>query len=256
MPDRELRFRVFRHNPFDPESTPRMVQFQLTETPRMTLFTALTRIREELEPSLQFDIVCRAAVCGSCAILVNGKPRLACRTRIETLPNDITLMPLPFFKLVADLSVDTGQWFRDMGTRVQSWINAREPFDPNAEEARMSNETAAEIYELDRCIECGCCVAACGAAQMNPEYLGAAGMLRIARFLADPRDGRPEAAVFDVVSTEEGIFGCIGLAACEDYCPKDLPLTSRLAYLRRKTALLALRKSSQVEESTVADGYA
>jgi fumarate reductase iron-sulfur subunit len=242
MPERELRFKIFRHNPFDPESEPRMEEFRLAETPRMTLFTTLSRIREEMDPTLQFDFVCRAAVCGSCAMLVNGKPKLACRTRIEDLPKDITLMPLPFFKLVADLSVDTGEWFRDMGTRVESWIESQEAFDPKAEELRMSNETAAEIYELDRCIECGCCVAACGAAQMNPSYLGATGLFRMARFLADPRDSRPESTVFDIVSTEEGIFGCIGLAACEDYCPKDLPLTSQLAYLRRKTTSHALRK--------------
>ncbi|MBI4338070.1 MAG: fumarate reductase iron-sulfur subunit [Chloroflexi bacterium] len=243
MDKRTLTFRIFRHNPFDPVSVPRLQEFRVEETPRMTLYTALTRIREEMDPSLQFDFVCRSAVCGSCAMLVNGRPRLACRTRTEPLPDKVTLLPLPFFRLVGDLSVDTGTWFRDMGRRVESWVHQHRAFEPGAEEERMSNEQAQAIYELDRCIECGCCVAACGMAQMSPDFLGSAGMLRIARFLVDPRDHRPEEAVFEVIGTEEGVFGCIGLLACDDFCPKDLPLASRLAYLRRRLALAAMRPS-------------
>ena len=241
MASRELTFRVFRHNPYDPDSTPRLQEFVLEETPRMTLFTVLTRIREEQDPSLQFDFVCRSAVCGSCGMLVNGRPRLACMTRTAELPAKITLLPMPFFRLVGDLSVDTGTWFREMGWRVQSWIQKTEPFDPAAEEERMSDAQAQAVYELDRCIECGCCVAACGAAQMRDDYLGAAGVLRVARFLADPRDERTTDQVFDVLGTDDGVFGCIGFLACDDYCPKDLPLAEQIAYLRRQLTLTGLR---------------
>jgi fumarate reductase iron-sulfur subunit len=221
-----------------------MEEFILSETPRMTLFTALNRLREEKDPSLQFDFVCRSAICGSCGILVNGRPRLACRTRTEELPESITLLPMPFFKLVGDLSVDTGTWFREMGERVQSWIHTDREFDPSQPEEKMTNPDAAAVYELERCIECGCCLAACGAARMNDDYAGAAGLLRVARFLVDPRDQRSESAYFDVVGSEDGIFGCIGMLGCDDYCPKDLPLATQLAYLRRKATLAALRRET------------
>ncbi|MBI4234046.1 MAG: fumarate reductase iron-sulfur subunit [Chloroflexi bacterium] len=250
MDSRRLIFRIFRHNPYDPDSTPRLQGFNLDETPRMTLFTALTRIREELDPSLQFDFVCRSAVCGSCAVMVNGRPRLACRTRTAELPKRITLMPLPFFRLVADLSVDTGSWFRGMGERVESWIHSQEPFDPDRPEERMSNEQAQAVYELDRCIECGCCLASCGAAQMRADYLGAAGLLRIARFLADPRDHRSPAQVFEVVATDEGVFGCVGFLACQDYCPKGLPLAAQIAHLRRKLTLASLKSNGHTRQAS------
>lgn len=242
MPARKLTFSIFRHNPQDPGSRPRLEEFELEETPWMTLFHALTRIREEKDPSLQFDFVCRSAICGSCGILVNGRPRLACSTRTEELPERITLLPLPFFRLVGDLSVDTGSWFREMGQRVRSWIQTPLAFDPSAEEERMSNSQAQVIYELDRCIECGLCLAACAAAQMREGFLGAAGLVRMARFLVDPRDRRSDAEVFEVVGTDDGVFGCIGLLACEDYCPKGLPLSTQLAYLRRKLARLCFRE--------------
>ncbi len=240
MPGRRITFSVFRHNPYDPDSRPRMQDYVLEETPQMNLFTVLNRIREEMDPSLQFDFVCRAAACGSCGMLVNGRPRLACHTRTEQLPGHVTLLPLPFFKLVGDLSVDTGTWFREMGERVQSWIHARKEFDPTREEERMPNEVALQVYELDRCIECGCCLAACATA-VRRGFLGAAGLLRMARFLVDPRDQRSTAEVFEVVGTDYGIFGCVGLMGCDDYCPKDLPLATQLAYLRRKLAWAGLR---------------
>jgi fumarate reductase iron-sulfur subunit len=78
-----------------------MQDYLLEETPRMTLFTALTWTRENLDPSLQFDFVCRSAICGSCALLVNGRPRLACHTRTEDLPDKTTL--LPPFRPIGDL---------------------------------------------------------------------------------------------------------------------------------------------------------
>ena len=241
MPARNVTFSIFRHNPYDPASEMRMQDFVLDETPRMTLFTALNRIREEQDPSLQFDFVCRAGVCGTCGILVNGKPGLACHTMTQSLPAKITLMPLPFFKLVGDLSVDTGTWFAEMGKRVESWIHPTEAFDPEAEEQRMTNEEAQEIYELDRCIECGCCIASCGTALMREDFVGAAGMLRIARFMIDPRDGRSDQDIFEVVGNETGTFGCVGLLACDDNCPKHLPLATQLAFIRRRMLMAGLK---------------
>ena len=149
-------------------------------------------------------------------------------------------MPLPVFKLVGDLSVDTGVWFRYLNFRTEAWIHTDRVFDPNLEE-RMENPTALEIYEAERCIECGCCIAACATANIREDFLGAAGLNRVARFLIDPRDGRSPFQVFDVVGTDEGIFGCIGLMACDDLCPMEIPLQSQLALVRRKMAVAALR---------------
>lgn len=238
---RSLHFNIFRFNPQDSASEPHMQRFALDETDSMTLFIALNRIREEQDPSLQFDFCCRAGVCGSCGMVVNGRPTLACHTKTADLPAEITLLPLPFFKLVGDLSVDTGTWFREMYQRVESWVHTTKEFDPTKEEERMENEVAEQIYELDRCIECGCCVAACGTALMRPDFLGAAGLNRVARFLIDPRDQRSEKDYFELVGNDEGIFGCMGLLGCEDVCPKDLPLQDQLGYLRRKLGMTAAK---------------
>ena len=97
----------------------------------------------------------------------------------------------------------------------------------------MDDDLAQAIYEGDRCIECGCCVATCGVANIDPDFLGAAGLNRVARFAMDPRDRRGDDDWFEIVAGEGGVFACIGLMACEDVCPKDLPLLEVNAYLRR-----------------------
>ena len=236
---RKLTFEIFRYNPQDPASSPHMQTFEIEEVPYMSLFMALNEIRETHDPSLQFDFACRSAICGSCGMMVNGKPSLACRTQTSDLPGHIRLHPLPVFELVGDLSVDTGVWFREMAEKSEAWVHAREAFDPEAVEDRMDNELAQKIYDSDRCIECGCCIASCGAANVRPGFVGPAGLNRIARFAMDPRDTRDDDEWFEVISTEDGVFGCIGMMACHDVCPKELPLLEVYAYLRRKALTTA-----------------
>lgn len=231
---RRLQFEIFRYDPSRPAVEPHLERFELDEQPYMTLYIALNRIREEQDPSLQFDFACRSAVCGSCGMMINGRPGLACSTLTATLPREIRLHPLPAFELVGDLSVDTGAWFRGMAEQVEAWIHERAPFDPSAVEEPMDDDLARAIYEGERCIECGCCVAGCGVANVNPRFVGPAGLNRIARFALDPRDGRGDDEWFDIVANDDGVFGCIGLMACHDVCPKDLPLLEQYAYLRRR----------------------
>ena len=239
---RQLSFKLFRYNPSLEKSEPRIDLFLLEETPRLNMFTALHKIREEQAPDLVFDFVCRAGVCGSCAMMINGRPTLACRTLTSVLPDTIELYPLPFFKLLGDLSVDTGVWFRQMAERVESWIHTREPFVSTAEEEKMDNSVANQIYESERCIECGCCVAGCATALVYPDFMGAAGLFRIGRFLMDPRDKRENQEWFELVSSDDGVFGCIGMMGCHDVCPKDLSLLEMFAYIRRKMAVFGLKK--------------
>jgi fumarate reductase iron-sulfur subunit len=234
---RQLRFHVLRHDPRDPASVPRVQTFELEEAAGMTLFIALNEIRETMEPSLAFDFVCRAGICGSCGMLVNGRPGLACRTLTKDLPADISLAPLPVFELIADLSVNTGKWMREMSERLETWVHAKQQeVDLRRIEERMDPALADEIYELDRCIECGCCVAACGTARMRKDFVGAVGINKVARFRLDPRDARGDDDYYELIGTDEGVFGCMTLLGCHDVCPKNLPLQTQIAFLRRKMA--------------------
>ena len=218
-----------------------MQRYTVEEADSMTLFIALNEIRENQDPTLQFDFVCRAGICGSCAMLINGKPALACRTLTKNLPDEIHLTPLPGFALIGDLSVDTGKWMRGMSERLETWIHLQDKsIDLTQLEERMEPQLANEIYELERCIECGCCISACGTAQMRDDFIGAVGINQIARFKLDPRDQRTDTDYYTVIGDDTGVFGCMTLLGCEDMCPKELPLAQQIAYMRKKMALLTL----------------
>jgi fumarate reductase iron-sulfur subunit len=206
---RRLTVEVFRFNPQDPDAKPRTQQFEIDESPYMTLYIVLTRLREEQDASLQFDFSCRSAVCGSCGMLVNGRPMLACRTLTASLPQHIRL-----YHCRCSTHQRSFGRHRPLVSRLysrSSWIHERRPFDPAVPEERMSDDESLAIYESDRCIECGCCVASCGVANLKPGFAGPAGLNRMARFMMDPRDARDDKAWFDVVDGDNGVFGCIGM---------------------------------------------
>ncbi len=239
---RKLVFHIFRYDPQLEGDKPRMQRFELNETEGMSIFIALNKIRAEQAPDLKFDFVCRAGICGSCAMVINGMPTLACRTLTSTFDTpEITLHPLPGFELIGDLSVNTGKFMRALSERVGSWIH-----DENANnisidklEERMEPALAEQIYELDRCIECGCCVSACATKAMKEDFIGAVGMIKLGKFELDPRDKRTSKDFYQVLGNEDGVFGCMTLLGCQDSCPKDLNHQTQIAYLRRKM-LMAL----------------
>ncbi len=231
--DEAIVLEILRANPADPDFVPHWQTFELEPAEGMTLFIALTELREA-DPSLQFDFVCRAGICGSCGMLINGRPGLACRTLVTDLPRPTRLAPLPGFALIGDLSVDTGRWMRAMSERLETWVQGPDiDRDPSLVEQPMEPETAEAIYELERCIECGCCVAACGTVQMREDFAAAVGLNKVARFRLDPRDTRDDAEFLELVGDDDGVFGCMSLLGCEDVCPKNLPLATQIAFLRR-----------------------
>jgi len=234
---RKIIVKAFKYDPRSKISKPHFESYELEEGPGMTVFIALTEIREKFDPSLSFDFVCRAGICGSCGMVINGVPKLACRTLTKDYPDGvIELMPLPVFRLIKDLSVNTGEWMQAMNERVESWVHTTKETDISRVETKVDPQEAQDTFELDRCVECGICVASCGTAIMRKDFIGAVGLNRIARFALDPLDERKDSDFYELVGDDSGVFGCMSLMGCDDNCPKHLPLQSKIAYVRRKLA--------------------
>ena len=154
-------------------------------------------------------------------MMINGKPGLACRTLTRDLPTEFTLAPLPAFELIGDLSVNTGKWMRNMSERMETWVHMKEEeIDLRKKEEPMDPQLAA----------------GCGTVRLRPDFVGGVGINKIARFRLDPRDDRNDADYYEVIGDESGVFGCMSLLACHDFCPKDLPLKTQIAFIRRKMA--------------------
>lgn len=124
-----------------------------------------------------------------------------------------------------------------MSERIESWVHTKEiDIDMRKTEVPMDPQLAEDLYNLDHCIECGCCVAACGTFRMRPDFVGAVAINKIARFRLDPRDDRNDADFYEVMGDDSGVFGCMSLLGCDDFCPKQLPLRTQIAFIRRKMA--------------------
>lgn len=234
---RKITIKAFKYNPLSKISKPHFATYELEETDGMTIFVALTQIREKFDSELSFDFVCRAGICGSCGMVINGVPKLACRTLTKDYPDGIIeLMPLPAFRLIKDLSVNTGEWMARMNERVEAWVHTDKKVDFSKIEEKEDPQSAEDVFEIDRCIECGICIASCGTALMREDFIGAAGLNRVARFAIDPHDERTDGDFYELIGDDDGVFGCMTLLGCEDNCPKHLPLQSKIAYIRRKMA--------------------
>ncbi|HEX9745926.1 MAG TPA: fumarate reductase iron-sulfur subunit [bacterium] len=240
MPGRNIKIKIFRHDSSDPESEPHYDTFNVEEKPFMSVYLAMDEIQTNQDPSLLYDICCRSNVCGSCAINVNGQPMLACKTLTKDLPDEFTLEPLRFFDHIKDVAADKGRWFMEMTKRVEGWIHTSKHFNEKLENLQ-SEEERMDVYEAERCIECGICLEGCGAAQLNEDYLGPAGLNRAYRFIMDTRDERNLDSMAEQLFTEDGIFGCEAMLGCRNFCPKEIPLPEHFGTLRRRIIARVLK---------------
>ena len=171
----------------------------------MNLLEALLGIRDEEDGTLSFRYSCRGAVCGSCAMRVNGKDVLACRTPVEVLlEKPVFIEPLPLFPIIRDLIVDMSVFFEDYW-KIEPYLHGR-PAPPQFENL-MAEEEQKEIDPYINCILCGICFATCPAFEKDPLFLGPAMLAKAYRFLIDPRDRRSE-EILKTVDDQTGVWGC------------------------------------------------
>lgn len=213
---------------FDPSSDaqPYWQRFQVKIKPGMTVLDALFEVLNYQDGTLAFRFCCRAGVCGSCAMVIAGKVRLACETQISQFLklNEIMISPLPHQKIVKDLAVDYDLFF-DRLKSVKPFLVGKEPY-PEKEYIQMPKERVPINEPID-CIMCGSCTSACTMAWTNSGYLGPAALLKSYRFLVDTRDTIPDQRL-DIIESENGVWRCHTQFNCVEVCPKKLNPTEAI----------------------------
>jgi succinate dehydrogenase / fumarate reductase, iron-sulfur subunit len=223
-----MRFSIYRYNP-DVDAKPRMQDYDiaLEQTDRM-LLDALIRIKEH-DDTFSFRRSCREGVCGSDAMNVNGKNRLACITNISDVKEPVVIRPLPGLPIIRDLVVDMSQFFKQ--------YHSIKPYTQNAEhpperERLQSPEDREELNGLYECILCACCSTACPSFWWNPDkFVGPAGLLWAYRFIADTRDDKINDRL-DNLEDPYRLFRCHSIMNCADVCPKNLNPTAAINKIR------------------------
>lgn len=208
-----------------------------------TVLDVVTWIQRNAEPGLAYRFACRVGMCGSCAMMVNGRPRWTCRTHVETVHRDgrLEIAPLRNLPVIRDLVTDMTEFF-------DKWTAAQGRHVPTADRTEAPAPITPETPERQaadaaiECINCAICYAACDVVSHNPDYLGPAALNRAWTLMNDARDGAREERL-EAVSGKGGCHNCHSHQSCVEYCPNELTPTASIAGLKRETAKAWLRGS-------------
>ena len=226
-----VTIRVQRFNP-DVDQKPYWQEFPVPMTPDTTILDALHYIKAELDGSLTFRRSCRHAICGSCAMNVNGANMLACKTPLRSKldrQGRVTIRPLPYLPIIKDMVVDrTSFW--EQYQRVKPWLVP--PADIPEKEFRISPAEVEALNHAETCIMCGACYSACQVVALNKQYIGPHALLKSFLRVLDPRDSISGERLKEV-SDYDGVFRCHTIFNCIDACPKNLNPTQAIETLRK-----------------------
>jgi succinate dehydrogenase / fumarate reductase, iron-sulfur subunit len=223
-------FRILRYDAYEPETEARFQSYRINVLPGLTVLGVLIRIRDEIDGTLSFRSSCRSAVCGSCAMVINGTINLACRTQVAAFgSNTIILEPLPNLEVIKDLVVDMTPFWA-MYEKIQPWL-IRTSSVPE-KEIEQSEEERKRIDQFVNCILCASCYGACPVLARDPGYVGPAALAKLHRFALDSRDERGGQALEDV-NNDKGVWGCDTVLRCIEACPKDVRPTDSIVGLRK-----------------------
>ena len=233
----KINVKIFRYNPAEAQPG-RLADFQVRLEPGISVLALLHQVHDEQDGTLAYRYSCRGAICGTCAVRVNGIARLACKTQVAQVVGErdvLTIEPLANLGVIKDLVVDRRIFWQKI-EQTTPWL-VREKDLPDE---RFVYETAikkAELEQLQRaadCIKCSCCFADCPKVAEDPEFIGPAAAVQIFKQVFDPRD-RETSARLQQSAGEHGIFGCDQHANCIKVCPKDSRPLRAITMIRQKT---------------------
>ena len=204
-----------------------------------TVLDALLAVRDYDDPTLALRCSCRASICGSCAMRVNGHAKLVCKTKLSNVIDErgrVRIEPLGNMPVVKDLIVDMKP-FWDKVRAVEPWL---QPKGPEPEDEYIApNDAMIHLTSVMGCIMCGACVSDCTVLEVDPNFLGPAALAKAYRFVGDPRDDADEERLKSL-SEYGGIWDCTRCMECVQVCPKDVAPMDRIMVLRDKAMSIGL----------------
>ncbi|MBN1164156.1 MAG: succinate dehydrogenase iron-sulfur subunit [Candidatus Krumholzibacteriota bacterium] len=226
-----ITFKINRYNP-DDQRGHYLQEYRLEVSPGMTVLDCLNEIKWTQDGTLTFRRSCRSGICGSCAMLVNDKNRLACETQALSLKaKTITIKPLPGYAPIKDLVVSLDSLVSGL-LAVKPYLITKTP-PPTDQERLQSPAEADKLKGLYECILCGACTSSCPSFWADDKYIGPHAFLKAYRFVADSRDegAREHMSALD---DKHGLWRCHTIFNCVEACPKDLNPTRAIARLKQE----------------------
>jgi len=226
----QLELRILR---FDPERDQKAHEesYRVEADPMDRVLDLLHRVKYEQDGTLTFRRSCAHGVCGSDAMLINGRNRLACKIRVNQLSaRRISVAPLPGLPVMKDLVVDMEAFFTKFRS-VKPYLQADTP-EPELER-RQSPADRAVFDDTTKCILCAACTTSCPSFWAQPGYVGPAAIVNAHRFIFDSRDDHPDERL-EILADRDGVWRCRTIFNCTDACPRGIHITQAILEVSSK----------------------
>ena len=224
----QVDLRILR---FDPErdSAPHWESYRVEADPMDRVLNLLTVVKAEQDGTLTFRRSCAHGICGSDAMLINGRNRLACKIRVDQLGRKITVAPLTGLPVMKDLVVDMDGFLAKYRS-VMPFLIADTP--PPERERRQSPADRARYDDTTKCILCAACTTACPSFWAQPSYVGPAAIVNAHRFIFDTRDDAGDERL-EILADKDGVWRCRTIFNCVDACPRGINITRAILEVSR-----------------------
>jgi succinate dehydrogenase / fumarate reductase iron-sulfur subunit len=220
----KVDLRILRFDP-DRDEAPHWESYALDVDPMDRVLDLLHRVKWEQDSTLTFRRSCGHGICGSDAMMINGRNRLACKIRVDQLGRGrISVQPLPGLPVVKDLVVDMDGFF-DRYRSVQPFFVSGRQAPPR--ERLQSAHDRARYDDTTKCILCGACTSSCPSFWAKPEYVGPAAIVNAHRFIFDTRDDGADERL-QILADKDGVWRCRTIFNCTDACPRGIRITQAI----------------------------
>jgi succinate dehydrogenase iron-sulfur subunit len=248
----EFTLKVRRFKPEDREG-PYWETFDVDLEPTLSVLDGILQAKDRDDGSLAVRCSCRAAICGSCGMRINGQSTLACKTMLEEAQayaeshavaaqvggdkaksngrTPIVVEPMGNMPVVKDLVTDMESTHWKKVRRVTPWLLPEG--DPPEREYIVPPESMIDVTQTMACIQCGACVSSCLSMEADPDFIGPAALAKAYRFIGDPRDAQTKERLHDLAQDPHGIYDCTHCFSCIDACPKGVAPMDQIMRLRR-----------------------
>jgi len=230
-PSQYIILRIAKSNP-QTNSPQTFVEFKIPYQKWTTVLDAILEVKKHLDHSIAVRYSCRQASCGSCGMMINGKPSLACFTKITELNSDVvTVKPMNNFPIIRDLVVGFDKMFANH-KKIQPYIIREDSeVSGNTKEFLQTPEDVEKYIQFSCCIKCGLCNSACPTMATDSSFIGPQALAQAYRYVADNRD-KAKKNRLKIIDDSHGIFRCHSAGSCSQVCPKGVDPAMGIQLLR------------------------
>lgn len=213
----------------------RFESFRVPGQESQTILDVVVWIQQKIDSSLAYRYACRVGMCGSCAMMVNGRPRWTCRTHVQKVVqgNRVEIAPLRNLPVIKDLATDMDPFF-DKWVKAEGFFHPTRSRDDDIVRVNPSDQRRIDADAAIECINCAVCYASCDTVEGNEDYLGPAALNRAWTLVNDVKDGK-RSGILDAVSQQGGCHNCHSQGSCAKFCPNELSPITSIAGLKRET---------------------